>query len=497
MPRSKYSQKIRGIFFAVLLLYLGSSGLFIYSSWGDFLKDAKLNLLDDSYKTSSLVQESLKDANLLLNHIKIDLVKGLPIEHVSNIRTILDLNRKEFSKYHSIKHLGLTIAVDSSGKISGWSGPVSGVPADLSDGGFFKALMADPSRSYALNDLTKSRVSGRPVYQIAIPVRSPKGEFVCILSQQIDAQKQDEIRQDEPTEGIKVVVLMRSGAVLFQRPLLPLPNNADSGKNSLLLAGDSVKTVQPSDTEGKVYRIPGGSEGVDDTSYVGILKNGEYGITTVAMVTEKSLLSSFLKKNWGFFPLTLLGSMILFALFYGICLLTMYLEKALLSATSDPLTGLLNRRAFENDFLRLVKLMQRENKPLVLLFIDIDHFKQINDKFGHLVGDMALKTVAECIRDEARRPFDLCCRWGGEEFVLALPNSKPEKGLEVANRLRQCVESLDKFDPAMMRKPVLTISTGIANLPPNSKMDADELVKLADEAMLRVKAEGRNGIIVG
>jgi diguanylate cyclase (GGDEF)-like protein len=174
----------------------------------------------------------------------------------------------------------------------------------------------------------------------------------------------------------------------------------------------------------------------------------------------------------------------------------MNLEKALWNATTDPLTGVPNRRAFENDFTRLVKLMHREGQPLGLLFIDIDHFKQINDEFGHAVGDRALNAVANCILDEARRPFDLCCRWGGEEFVLALPNSKPGKALATANRLLKCMEGVTISDSNMMSTPKITISIGIANLTPGLEMGKDELVRLADKAMLQAKAEGRNRLVV-
>jgi diguanylate cyclase (GGDEF)-like protein len=497
MPRSKHSSTIRRTFFAVLLLYLGSSGLFLYSIWRESLNDSKRELLLSAETTSEVLQGSLEDSLLLLSLIKQNLgennslAQGLP----PTTHALLKSTRKEFNLYHPIHQLGLTIVVDSTGKVIDWSGPLSGATADLSEKFFFKAIKADPSREYALSELMESKVSGTPVYQIAIPVRSSKGDLVCVLSQQIDAQTMDQDLQDQLSTGIKIVAQMSNGAVLFQHPLLPLPSEAKSGKDRPLIADKQLKTAQPSENSGQVFRIKGGSPGIADTSYVGVVQNGEYGINTVAMVSEKSLFSAFLRKNWGFLPLTLLGVMILAALFYSLCMMMMNLENALWSATTDPLTGIPNRRSFENDFSRLVRLMHRESQPLALLFIDIDHFKHINDEFGHPVGDRTLKEVAECIREEARRPFDLCCRWGGEEFVLALPKSTPDKALVIANRLRLCVEALTKSNPTVTRQPKVTISIGIANLTPGSTMSTDELVRLADEAMLQAKAEGRNRMV--
>ena len=498
MPRSKHSKTIRATFFAVLFMFLGSSGLFLYTSWNEFLNDSKQGILTSADITFDALEGSLEDSRLLLNFIKQklrendSLDQGLP----PNTHELLKSTRKEFNLYHPIHHLGLTVVIDPTGKVIKWSGPLKGANADLSDRFFFEAIKADPSKEYALGDLLESRVSGTPIYQIAIPVRSSKGDLVCILSQQISAQIIDQELQDKLLPGIKVVVQMSNGAVLFQHPLLPLPSEPDSHKNRPLIAENKVKAAQPSETAGQVFRITGGSQGITDTSYVGILKNEEYGVRTVAMVSEKSLLSLFLRKNWGFFPLTLLVCLILFVLFYGLCHMTMNLEKALWNATTDPLTGVPNRRAFENDFTRLVKLMHREGQPLALLFIDIDHFKQINDEFGHAVGDRALNAVANCILDEARRPFDLCCRWGGEEFVLALPNSKPGKALVTANRLLKCMEGVTISNSNMMSTPKITISIGIANLTPGLEMGKDELVRLADKAMLQAKAEGRNRLVV-
>jgi GGDEF domain-containing protein len=346
-----------------------------------------------------------------------------------NAHELLQSTRKEFSFYHPIDHLGLTIVIDPTGKVIKWSGPLKGANTDLSDRFFFEAIKADPSKEYALSDLVEGRVSGTPICQIAIPVRNSKGDLVCILCQQIDAQILDHGLQDKLFSGTKVVVYMSNGAVLFQHPLLPLPSKPDTGKNVPLIAENKGTTAQPSETSGQVFRITGGSLGITDTSYVGILESREFGITARAMVSEKSLISSFLKKNWGFFPLTLLVCLILFVLFYGLCHMTMNLEKALWNATTDPLTGIPNRRTFENDFTRLVKLMERENKPLALLFIDIDHFKPINDEFGHLVGDRALNAVAKCILDEARRPFDLCCRWGGRGVRVGITKLKTRQGV--------------------------------------------------------------------
>jgi diguanylate cyclase (GGDEF)-like protein len=145
---------------------------------------------------------------------------------------------------------------------------------------------------------------------------------------------------------------------------------------------------------------------------------------------------------------------------------------------------------------RLIKHVRRENKPLTLLFMDIDHFKSFNDRCGHDVGDEVIKGVADCIRKALRRPLDYCCRWGGEEFAMILPDTPVGEGQEIANQLMGCVGELPISALRNTGHPNVTLSVGIASLTAGGIQNWAELIKEADRALLRAKSEGRNRVVI-
>jgi len=161
----------------------------------------------------------------------------------------------------------------------------------------------------------------------------------------------------------------------------------------------------------------------------------------------------------------------------------------LLSIT-DPLTGLYNRRYFDERYSREIMRAVRYKRSLSLLMIDIDFFKQYNDTLGHLMGDMALKQVAQILAQKLRRA-DILARYGGEEFVVLLPEIRRKNTHIVAEKLRAAIE-FEKFDgqEKLPRKNV-TISVGSASFPEDAN-SAEELIKLADNALYAAKEAGRN-----
>lgn len=152
------------------------------------------------------------------------------------------------------------------------------------------------------------------------------------------------------------------------------------------------------------------------------------------------------------------------------------------TAKQDPLTGLYNRRVYEDERNNLT------NTKGVILMCDIDHFKSINDFYGHTAGDIVLVQVSECIRQNIRKE-DLAIRWGGEEFFIFLSNSTLTKGYIVSEKLRKSIESLPihSCDDSMIK---VTISIGMSVV--DDSISLDEAIKNADDAMYVAKKEGRN-----
>lgn len=154
---------------------------------------------------------------------------------------------------------------------------------------------------------------------------------------------------------------------------------------------------------------------------------------------------------------------------------------------TDPLTGLFNRRAFLNKLHSEILKFNRYEAPLSILLMDVDHFKSVNDIYGHDRGDEILKKLA-ALMNHNTRDTDICVRWGGEEFLILATNTNLENGVKLARHFKQVVESND-FG---LDKPV-TVSIGIATMKPG--LDKDELIKTADRALYKAKNDGRNHIV--
>lgn len=162
-------------------------------------------------------------------------------------------------------------------------------------------------------------------------------------------------------------------------------------------------------------------------------------------------------------------------------------------AMRDSLTGVPNRRAFEEALEREWRLALRSQRTISLLLVDIDLFKQYNDRYGHLAGDACLRRVAEVLQQALRRPADLLARYGGEEFVLILPTTPGTGAREVAARLCKRVNQLGvRHDDSPTRN--LTISVGVASLVPTEGMEPDALISAADRALYTAKRKGRNRV---
>ncbi len=159
-------------------------------------------------------------------------------------------------------------------------------------------------------------------------------------------------------------------------------------------------------------------------------------------------------------------------------------------ATTDMLTGLLNRRVVTDLAEAELKLMERTGAPMCVALIDLDHFKDINDRFGHHAGDTALRGFAQSTTPQLRQ-VDKLARWGGEEFLLMLPQLNQHEALTALERLRQTVEALVFKDHALMQ---LTFSVGIAQAQPGESLE--HLVDRADQAVYEAKRQGRNRCVL-
>jgi diguanylate cyclase (GGDEF)-like protein len=177
------------------------------------------------------------------------------------------------------------------------------------------------------------------------------------------------------------------------------------------------------------------------------------------------------------------------------------IEKSLLFdkleriAQHDGLTGLYNHRMFQEKLRQEISRRGRTLKPLSLMMLDIDHFKQYNDNFGHQAGDAVLRELSNIISDQSRcHTIDICCRYGGEEFAIIMPELELQQAVMVAKRLWKAVEHTVFTITDTKQESRVTVSIGVACVAGNEDVALEELVKKADDALYLSKRNGRNQV---
>jgi diguanylate cyclase (GGDEF)-like protein len=201
----------------------------------------------------------------------------------------------------------------------------------------------------------------------------------------------------------------------------------------------------------------------------------------------------YMFKTFGFLPHNALtqhgyqvGSLLEFLLLY--VALGARVSELKRTGLTDNLTGLYNRRSFDEELAAEFEIARTRGRELSLLVIDIDHFKRLNDTRGHAEGDRALRALASILRSHLRKP-DVAYRYGGEEFVVMMPGASAESALATAEHLRQRVAAETANDHA------LTISIGLASIGDRSAATPDDLFREADAALYAAKTGGRNRVV--
>ncbi len=170
----------------------------------------------------------------------------------------------------------------------------------------------------------------------------------------------------------------------------------------------------------------------------------------------------------------------------------MLLEKL---STTDSLTSLANRRLLDLTIKHELNRLKRKKEPISLIMLDIDHFKEFNDAYGHPAGDECLKQISFVISQVCRRPQDLAARYGGEEFCCVLPEMKKNKAMEIAENIRKKIISLYIPNNDSSVNEYVTASLGVITIIANGQITSDELIELADKKLYEAKKSGRNKVV--
>jgi len=214
-------------------------------------------------------------------------------------------------------------------------------------------------------------------------------------------------------------------------------------------------------------------------------------LTAEKAMRERQLSALLAARRWQWTAIAL-GSLLVALLFALVMRQVARARNLSVLASTDPLTGVANRRRIERFGVQAVAQARSRHQPLTVLTFDIDHFKQVNDAHGHLVGDRVLIRLAQACQG-ALRHGDLLGRTGGEEFLVVLPDTRLAQALPIAQRLRAAAAGLDLSD--VPGQAPVTISLGLAELRA-ADVDLVDLLARADGALYRAKSEGRDRIEV-
>jgi len=171
------------------------------------------------------------------------------------------------------------------------------------------------------------------------------------------------------------------------------------------------------------------------------------------------------------------------------------LEELQRISNTDGLTNLYNRRYFDETFAEEWRRARRDQQPLSLAMLDVDHFKQFNDHYGHQSGDDCLIQVSSALQSSVCRAGDIVARYGGEEFVGIFPNTDTEGAMAIAEKIRKAVTGLDIPHEHSLVASQVTVSIGVASTFPAADKDRKKLIKAADTALYRAKETGRNRVV--
>jgi diguanylate cyclase (GGDEF)-like protein len=392
-----------------------------------------------------------------------------------------------FDRATSAAYISGAYVLDARGNITA-AGEDSPLPPDsFADRDYFHAQQRSPSTGLFVSPPFASRVRGGALtIGMSRRVNAPDGSFagIALLAMNTAYFRSLLDTLDVGSKG-SIFIVHQDGAMIARKPFREdvvghsFADSPTSPRMAHVVSG-SYAAVSPVDGVRRLYtfaRVPG-------TPFIAGVAPAEDDV--LAPWRERSLIVG---------ALTLLSGLSFIAVSW---LLALSLreraraqEELVRLAGTDALTGLPNRRAFDERMDDEWRRARRAGTPLSVLFIDVDYFKAYNDTYGHALGDDALSTVAHSIATAVRRPGDVPVRYGGEEFVVLLPDTPLEGALHIAEAIRQRVEACEIAHRVSVHGTV-TVSIGCATASPPGLGGAYALLGAADQQLYKAKAAGRD-----
>lgn len=475
------------LYLITLCVMVGGTGLALWRNWEIKIESTKSKLTHDASMLSAMVDANIIDAIKLLEFTKSRFGKEISEPSDLQKHRILNSTVEQFSFYQQKNLFGLLLYIDQNGRIRAQNVNGNLPETNVTDRRYFKSLQNDPTQRFALGNLVKSRVNGTWVFHVATPLPYQSDRFSGLLLQQIKADDLTNILNNSLNlDNERLMVFLQDGLVAFSYPDMPKPETANQtvGYKYELEQIEQSNLIRGSLSPGLL----------NGDHLIGFMKSASLGFTTVAIISTDAILSQFIAEQAYLLLYTVLAGMAITCLFFLFYKKTIDFDLLQRKSVHDALTGLHNRRGLDEQLPELLRQAERTHEPISVLFIDIDNFKRFNDEFGHETGDQVLMHLARTLENSLQRPMDFLCRWGGEEFVVVLPNTDQYGAQHIAERILNDVRQLTCV--FAMSATQITVSIGLSTMIRNPENKHEDLIDQADKAMLNAKINGRNRISI-
>lgn len=497
MPLLKINNKVNKLLIALYALMvvslLSSLGVAIHQNWLLKLKSTKVELARQAGIGNFIIENDIIHSTKSLSATQKAMQKMLsygPLS-ASEVYEILEASREELNAYNTPK--GLLLYLDRQGQLMARTEQPTSERIDLSDRSYFQRIKQQPNIGQTLSSLTKARTTGEWVFHVAMPIKDKDGQLQGVLAQQIQAAdiENELTKYLDNSKSVQVVTQSADHGLAFAYPLHRL---SQSGSESIdtPYADFARRSASPQDT----FTWPLDANAKDSQALVGYAYSQQSGLLTTIHLPMSEVWFSFFKENLFLLMVAGIALVLITVIYMHLYRVSNQLAKALHDAFFDALTRIPNRRSFDDMLPRLLREAARAQQPLSVLFIDIDRFKCFNDDYGHDGGDIALRAVAQAIKQCATRPLDFVCRWGGEEFVTLLPHTTEEAATLIAQKILTTVRQIKLSDECGHDMRSVSVSVGIASSVIASPHIGEHLVTEADEAMKMAKQKGRDRYVV-
>lgn len=480
-PPREFKKYLIAAYLISTLIALVGTVIMLNNQWKNSVDMAGITATKEIEITSSTVRHILSNGSKLLDYTNRDLHQLIVDNRYdqSAIEQTLKNAASAFSIDSDMQSYGLLIVTDKDGKLIGRSDghPLKGL--DLQDRYYFQTLKNNSDKKFVIGPLLLARTTGNRVFHLAVPIKDKQDKFDGVLALQLDENSVVSLIRKTPDEILTAV--SNNNDIIFSTE----KHNIQPNSRTALKFTDTLKNAAVTLGENEQWQLNNGM--IIAQSYSPILQ-----INYVSIQPISNIWDHYFNSNKGFIILEIAGQIVFSFLMLLIYKLHLKSEKNILAATTDSLTLLPNRRAFDERYEIFLKESVRNNSDICVLFIDIDKFKNCNDQYGHDNGDLVLQSLANTIQSCLRRPFDFCCRWGGEEVVALLPDTDETGASNVAQQILDTVRetpiAINGHAPIY-----ITVSIGIACA--HNMVDVplqNNLVDRADQAMYRAKQTGRD-----